>query len=141
MIFSPRRIPGTLALALTNLIAAWSWFDDAGFRESSLFRVARDFAPLWVWVAAWTVSAVGLVVACCRRSLLILHLAAGLSMATWGAMVAGIFWAKWFDRSLMVTPIAQSLLAWMVLSQLAMFLAPLLHPTVCPPCPDCEDEP
>ena len=132
MAFSTRRIPGTLVLAATNLIAAWSWVDDTAFRTSPLFAVARDFAPLPVWVTLWVVSAIGLVVAVVRRSLVVLHVSAALSMAVWSAAVAGIFWAT-VVHGLSVSPVALALLFWMAAGQFSMFLAPLWRPTICPP--------
>jgi hypothetical protein len=124
MVFSVRRIPGTLALALTNLTAAWAWFDQS-VRTSALFQVARDTAPLWVWCLAWAGSGLGLLVAIGRRSLAWLHVAAGISFATWAALVIGIGYVGATNSDVTISPIAKAMFLWVLVGQAAMILAPL----------------
>jgi hypothetical protein len=128
VVFSVRRIPGTLALALTNLVAAWTFVDDQSFRTSALFQVARDTAPLWVWCLAWAGSALGLLVAIGRRSMTLLHVAAGVSFATWAALVIGIGYVGATNPDVTISPIAKAMFFWVLIGQAAMILAPLWRP-------------
>ena len=127
-VFSVRRLPGTISLLLTNLIASGIIVDGNNFRTSPLFEAARDTAPLWVWSTLWFLSAVGLFVAVIRRSINWLHAAAGLSIAVWTAFVVGVWWVGATDPDVVLSPIARSLFAWVLLSQLSMILAPLIWP-------------
>jgi hypothetical protein len=128
VIFSPRRIPGTLALAGTNLIAAWSVIDDQAFRVSPLFSSARSLMPVWAWAALFALSAAGMIAAALARSLTLLHIFGGLSFCLWTIIITGILWMKYVDRDLVVSPIALGLFFWALAGQASMLLAPLWHP-------------
>ena len=129
MVFSARRIPGTVTLAVTNLVAAWSFVDDSAWQTSGLFQVARDTAPLWVWCLAWLVSALGLLAAIARKSLPLFHTAAGLSITTWAALTTAVWYASIFDAEVTLSPIARGLFFWAIAGQCAMVLAPMIRPS------------
>lgn len=127
MTYTIRRIPGVVALAVTNLVAAWSWFDDASFRTSVLFEPLRNLAPLGVWAVAWTLAGAGLLASVVRRSLTILHLFGGLSFTIWAAVVAGTM-VQHVVGTVHLSPIALALYAWLLLGQASMLLAPMWRP-------------
>jgi hypothetical protein len=128
LVFSVRRVPGTLALAFTNLIAALSFVDSTAFGNAPLFETARDTAPLWVWAGAWFCSGLGLIVAALRRSLAWLHFSGGWSFAIWTAMTVGIAYGHFTDPAVDVSPVAAGLLWWVLVGQASMLIAPLWRP-------------
>lgn len=135
MWFSPRRIPGTLSLALTNVMASLVVLDLDRYQSSPILVGPREFLPWWAWFTLLMGSGLGLILAVAVRSLTILHVSAGVSLSTWLAQVATMIVAFALGKvdPLIMSPLAWSLYAWIVTGQASMVLAPLWRPDLVAP--------
>lgn len=137
MFFSVRRIPGTLSLAATNVVASMVVVDQSRYQQSPVLVGAREFLPWQAWFALLFGSGVALVAAVVLRSLRVLHVAAAVSMGVWLAVVSTMIAAYLFGMidPLTMSPLAWALYLWMILGQASMILAPVWRPDVLPPLP------
>lgn len=123
--FHWRRIPGTLALAFANLIAATTLRDPDSMTNGAIHRVNVDLLPARVWGALWLVSALGLFAAAVTRRYALLHIFGAMSLAVWSAVVTGALVAIVKD-DLPVSGVALALIVWMIVGPLTMILTPLI---------------
>lgn len=143
-IFGFRRIPGTLALAVTNFVAAMVWSDSEAWLASPATEVPRSLAPVWVWSIGWMISSIGLFAVIVMRVmnrpirlplrpskhinvLLTFHVFALLSLFIWIMNSVGVLYDR-FVGELTISPVALALYAWANLGQLAMIFGPLSCP-------------
>lgn len=124
--FRARRIPGTLALAITNLIAAFVLADQDSMRDQRVHRVAIDMAPPWLWGLLFLVAGVGLVAATLTLRRFLLHAFGALSLLGWVGITVAAMLSDLLDNSFEFSPLALALFVWMLLGPLAMLLVPLL---------------
>lgn len=124
--FRARRIPGTLSLALTNLIGAQVLIYPGSMTDTRVHRVALQIAPPWVWGLVFLVAGVGLVVAAATRYTVILHAAGALSIFGWVGIAVGALMSDVTDEAFDLSGLALALFVWMLLGPLAMILAPLI---------------
>lgn len=120
-----RRIPGTVALAVTNLMGAGLLIDNAEFELNPLHAVARAFLPAEAWGALFTVAGVCLTVAVFTRRLIWLNVGSTVSLFAWIAVSLSLM-AVWLAGDVTLTPLAGALLMWMVAGQASMLFTPLL---------------
>jgi len=146
-LFGFRRIPGTLMLALTNLIASMLWFNQTIWNTSPVTQVPRDIAPLWVWTMAWLTSSLGLFFVVWLRMwnkplilpkqknpidlLFMFHIFSLLSLFVWIVNSVGVLSDKFFGN-LTLSPLAIALYVWVTFGQLAMIFGPLMRPRKIP---------
>lgn len=119
-----RRLPGTLALALTNATAAFLLADPARFAAVSYHRYATNLLPPAVWGGLFALSAVLLLAAVTFRKWRVFNVGAGLSLFVWtflsvAAVAASVRGGDY------LSPVAYALFVWMFLGQAAMLFAPL----------------
>lgn len=120
-----RRIPGTLALAMTNLLAAGLLLDSSVFDTSAVLIIARTVMSANMWGALFLLSGVTLLVATVNRKLLWLNIGSTISLFSWIAIsLAGIM--AWFFGEVELSPIAGGLFFWMMAGQAAMLVVPLI---------------
>lgn len=124
--FRARRIPGTLSLAVTNLIASFVLVDQDAMNGQPIHEVAVNMAPPWLWGLLFLVSGVGLVVAACTLRRALLHGFGALSLLGWVGITVASFLSDLTDSSFQMSPLALALFVWMLLGPLAMLLVPLL---------------
>lgn len=127
MIVLPSRRPALVVLAVTNLTAAMTWFDDATFRTSPLFATMRTVAPVGVWAAWWAVAAVALLVAAWLRSSTAGIVGLGLSLSVWTAGVTGTL-VQHFAGRVHLSPVALALYVWVAAGQAALVFGALWRP-------------
>lgn len=124
--FRARRIPGTLSLAVVNLIGATVLFEPDTMTDTRVHRVALQMMPVALWASLFLVAGVGLVAASVTLRTLILHTFGALSLALWVGMTTAAFMSDLTDDSFRLSGIALALFVWMLLGPLAMLLAPLI---------------
>jgi hypothetical protein len=124
--YSVRRVPGILALAIANLIAADILRSPATFARSPMHSVNVQLLPAEAWGALWLVSGAGLIVAAGTRLSSLLHIFGGLSFVVWTAVTVGVFvaWAKGYTP---MTATGFAVLWWMWGGVAAMLLVPLSY--------------
>ena len=120
-----RRVPGTAALAGTNLMAAGLLVDVGSFDASSVHIIARTLMPAEAWGALFLLSGVCLVVAAITRRLGWLNAGSVISLFAWTAISLSTF-AAWLGGDVPLSPVAGALVVWMVAGQAAMLIVPLL---------------
>jgi len=124
-LFSWRRIPGTSALAMTNLLAAGLFFDNEFFDISNVHVIARAIMPHEMWASLFAVSGLLLLYAAFTRRLLFLNIGGAISLFVWTAIsVAGI--SSWMTGQTELSPIAGALFFWMMAGQASMLIVPLV---------------
>ena len=123
--FGARRIPGTLALAITNLIAADALRSPSTLESSPIHAVNVELLPARVWGALWLIAGIGLIVAAITHRRHTLHLFGGLSLAVWSAISAGVITA-WVTGQAHMTASGLALLWWMWAGVASMLLVPLI---------------
>ena len=123
--FSTRRLPGTIALAITNLIAADVCRNPSALESSPIHVINVELLPARVWGALWLVAGIGLIVAAVTRRQHTLHLFGGLSLAVWSAISAGVITA-WVTGQAHMTASGLALLWWMWAGVASMLLVPLI---------------
>lgn len=120
-----RRVPGTAALAGTNLMAAGLLVDHSSFDASAVHIIARTLMPAQAWGALFLISGVCLVVAAITRRLVWLNVGSVISLFAWTAISLSTF-AVWLAGDVSLSPVAGALFVWMVAGQASMLIVPLL---------------
>lgn len=124
--FAWRRIPGTAALSITNLLAAGLLMESSVFETTPFLVFARTISPAWVWGSLFLFSAITLLVAVLTRRLVWLNVGSVVSLFVWTAVcLAGI--AAWFTGEAELSPVAGALYFWMMGGQAAMLFTPLIE--------------
>ena len=122
--FHWRRIPGTLSLAITNLIAGLVAFFPPEDFEAGITAILAKYASAQVWGSAFLVSGVLLVIAAIIRRWGVLNVGSGLSLFMW-LFVGGVFLQAWVTGTVAISPIALSLIFWIMVGQATMLFVPL----------------
>lgn len=120
-----RRIPGTGALAITNLIAADLLFSPAQYEVSPVFTVARMIFPSEVWAFFFGLSGLFLLIAVLTRRWFWLNIGSVMSLFAWTAISVAAF-SAWLLDDVQLSPIAGALFFWMIAGQAAMLIVPLV---------------
>ena len=124
--FAWRRVPGTAALAFTNLMASGLLLESSVFETTPFLVFARTISPAWVWGALFLVSGIVLFIAALTQRLVWLNVGSVVSLFVWTAIcLAGI--AAWFIGQVALSPIAGALYFWMMAGQAAMLFTPLVE--------------
>jgi hypothetical protein len=123
-----RRIPGTTALATTNLIAAGLILDVGIFTSVSALAYLHRVVDAAVWASLFAISAGMLIAAVIWRRWWALNIGAALSLGLWTATGISVV-AAWVTGSTVVSPIALALVWWMLAGQASMLIVPLLDRT------------
>lgn len=124
--FRARRIPGTLSLALTNLIGAQVLVDPGSMRGVRVHRVALEIAPPWFWGLTFLIAGLVLVAAAATRLRPLLHLGGTLSILGWVGISAGALVSDMGTDTFDLSGLALALFVWILLGPLAMILVPLI---------------
>lgn len=124
--FAWRRVPGTAALSITNLLAAGLLMESSVFETTPFLVFARTISPAWVWGALFLASGVMLFIAALTQRLVWLNVGSVVSLFVWTAIcVAGL--SAWFTGQVALSPIAGALYFWMMAGQAAMLFTPLIE--------------
>ena len=126
--FHWRRIPGTAALAITNLIAGMLVFDLAPFSDVVILAYIARFGGPQVWALFYLFAGVMLTVACATRRWVWLNMGSFVSLFVWTATSLAIATA-WLTSPAGLSPVGLALAFWMVGGQAAMLITPLIAPT------------
>lgn len=124
--FRARRIPGTLSLALTNLIGAQVLVYPESMTDTRVHRVALEIAPPWVWGLVFLIAGFGLILAAVTRYTVILHAAGALSLFGWVGITVGGLMSDVTDEAFDLSGLALALFVWMLLGPVSMILVPLI---------------
>lgn len=124
--FRGRRVPGTLTLAVTNLLASTILFDPTSMTASPVHQVALAIMPPPAWGVSFLVAGVGLVVAAITRLSFLLHVFGAVSIGAWVAMSSSAIISDIASPDVQLSGIAQALFVWMLFGPLAMILVPLI---------------
>lgn len=123
--FHWRRVPGTAALAATNLIAGLIVFDiDAFVDVLVLDYLGRAGGPVF-WGAFFLVAGLFLGASCIRRKWWLLNVGSTVSLFAWTATCLAIV-AAWFTGTAGLSPVGLALAFWMVAGQGSMLITPLV---------------
>jgi hypothetical protein len=122
--FAARRIPGTAALTLTNLVAGLIVFNLARFNTEFVLSYLGTWAGPSVWGGVLLTSGLFLAGACVTRRWLLLNVGSVLSLFAWTAAALALLGA-WLSDTVQLSPIALGLWVWMVAGQAAMLITPL----------------
>lgn len=123
--FHWRRIPGTLALATTNLIAGLLILDKEAFETNIVTSSAASMAPPGFYASLFLMAASTLFLATIMRNWSLLNIGSGTSLFVWTFVSAAIVIA-WASGTLILTPLALALLFWIVVGQATMLFVPLI---------------
>lgn len=121
--FHWRRVPGTLALAITNLIAAGMVVEHDAFGYSidgvfgSYYLITNGVLLL--------IAAFLLLIAAVTRRWLPLNLGSFLSLFVWSSISFRII-ALWLAHEISLAPLEAALLFWMIIGQASMLFVPLI---------------
>lgn len=120
--FHWRRVPGTLALAIANLIATFVYLDvGASARAPVVARLGGSVT----WGFAFGLSAAFLFAAILTRRWSLLNVGSVLSLFAWTATSSSIF-LLWLTGVGYVSTITLALIWWMFAGQFAMLVTPLI---------------
>ena len=119
-----RRVPGTLILGLTNLIAGLFVVDLGLFVDSFISVYLGRIMPVGIWGTLFLISGAFLVVSGFYRRWWVFNFGATLSLFLWGAVSISIF-ASWAANRASLSPIALAMAWWMLAGQVAMLIVPL----------------
>lgn len=120
-----RRIPGTLALALTNVMGAGLLVDTRQFDRITVHEISRSFLPAQAWGALFAVAGICLLVAALTRRIGWLNVGSTLSLFAWTAVSLSVLTVL-LAGDAALSPVAGALFVWMVAGQAAMLFTPLL---------------
>lgn len=124
--FAWRRIPGTAALASTNLMASGLLLESSVFSATPYLVYVRTVAPAWMWGVLFLLSGITLLIAALTRRLVWLNVGSVVSLFVWTAVcTAGI--AAWITGQVTLSPVAGALYFWMMAGQAAMLFTPLVE--------------
>jgi len=123
--FHWRRVPGTLALAITNLIGAALLFDITRYAGTPVLFYIHRFGGTAFWGAVFLLSGVFLLAAAVTRRWLPLNLGSFLSLFGWSATSIGVIMTG-IIGSTTLSPVAYALAFWMVSGQATMLITPLV---------------
>lgn len=122
-----RRIPGTLALGTTNLIASLYIFRFTGTAPDVIGRYMSKYVPLDIWGVLVLFSGILLIMSTLYRRWDIFNVGAALSLFFWAVVVGSIF-ASWITGNReALSSIALGMAWWMMFGQMAMLFAPLFN--------------
>lgn len=119
-----RRVPGTAALATTNLLAGSIVFNYKAYESTQALLYLQKYVSLAVWGSLLFLSGLILLLSIVNRKWITLNIGACVSLFVWGTVALGMF-MTWFRASSTLSPIAMALAWWMLTGQLAMLAAPL----------------
>lgn len=122
--FHWRRIPGTAALAVTNLIAASLMLFGDAFEVADITSKSAAVAPASTWGGMFLLSAIFLIASIFNRKWVYLNIGSAISLFLWTFMVAQVAFAVLVGAT-DVSPIAFALLWWMWAGQVTMLFTPL----------------
>lgn len=122
--FHWRRVPGTLALALTNLIAAALVVFSTTFEVAPVTVKAAGVAPAWVWGVLFGISGAFLALSVVTRRWTHLNIGSALSLFLWTFMLSQVL-LGWLTGHFTLSPVAVALMFWMFAGQATMLFAPL----------------
>ena len=122
--FHWRRVPGTAALALTNLIAGLLLFDIDQFSDVMILGYLTRAGGPYIWGALFMVAGLLLTVACVTRRWMPLNVGSVLSLFAWTATSLAII-AAWLTGT-RLSPVGLALAVWMVAGQATMLITPLI---------------
>lgn len=125
--FHWRRVPGTLSLAVANVMSAGVLLDTRIFNTADIHVYSRALAPAWVWGTIFLAAGLFLTAAVMTRRWFLLNIGSALSLFVWTAISVAAMLAWLFGR-VEVSPIASALLLWMTAGQAAMLITPLVAP-------------
>ena len=124
--FAWRRIPGTAALSITNLMASGLLLDARVFEVTPYLAFVRTIFPARAWGALFLFSGVTLLVATVTQRLWWLNVGSVVSLFVWTAVCLASG-AAWFTGQIDLSPIAGALYFWMMAGQAAMLFTPLVE--------------
>lgn len=119
-----RRIPGTLALGITNIIAGLFAFNLNSFTDTFVSAYLTQIFPIGVWGVVFLASGFTLVGSTIYRRWWLFNIGAGMSLFLWAAVSFSIF-ASWFSGRTLLSPIALAMAFWMLVGQMTMLIVPL----------------
>lgn len=119
-----RRIPGTLVLAITNIIASLLLWFPVEFERSALLQIPASLAPAWVWGLSFLLCGLSLLASTIWRRWVLLNIGSAMSLFLWTFMTTAVI-IKVIFGSPMVSPVAFALFFWMFAGQVAMLFVPL----------------
>ena len=122
--FHWRRVPGTAALALTNLVAALIIFDIDEFAHVLVLGYMTRAGRPYIWGFLFLTAGIALTVACVTRRWLPLNVGSVLSLFAWTATSLAVV-AAWLTGA-PLSPVGLALAVWMVGGQAAMLITPLV---------------
>ena len=123
-----RRIPGTVALAVTNALAALSGLDLSVFQQIMVLAYLDRYGGGAFWAGLFAASAVLLAVAAITRRWWPLNVGGALSLFAWTSTGAAIV-ATWAAGEAGISPIALAMVWWVLVGQATMLAVPLLDRT------------
>lgn len=123
--FHWRRVPGTAALAVTNLIAALVLVDASAFNDATALVFVRTFGGPNIWGFWFATAGVLLTVAALSRRWWALNVGSVISLFAWSAVCVAVVAATVVGEA-SLSPVALALAWWMFAGQVAMLIAPLL---------------
>ena len=122
--FHWRRVPGTAALAATNLVAGLIIFNIDQFAEVMIMTYLTRAGGPYVWGVLFLVAGIALTVACVTRRWLPLNIGSVVSLFAWTATSLAII-AAWITGT-PLSPVGLALAVWMVSGQATMLITPLI---------------
>jgi len=122
--FHWRRIPGTLTLSITNLIAAGLLIFPETFETAPVNSYVAALAPGWAFGWAFFAAGFFLALSTVTRRWTHLNIGSGVSLFIWTFQTAGIVVAA-VQGAVALSPIAYALLFWMSFGQATMLFVPL----------------
>lgn len=118
-----RRVPGTLALASTNFLAAYVGFDPELYADVEALRYVQRITPFSIWAIVFLLSGLLLLLSTITRRWFVFNAGAVLSLFLWATVVFSLF-AVWL-RGTLVSPIGLAMAWWMLVGQITMLAVPL----------------
>ena len=120
-----RRIPGTLALATTNLMASAIGYNSQSYMDIGVLRYVQRITPFPVWSGLFALSGSLLIAAVLTKRWSVFNVGAALSLFVWATVTLSIF-AVWF-RGGTLSPIGLAMAWWMLIGQVSMLATPLVN--------------